>query len=151
MLLKWNKENLKVVEFLPNDKFQPARSHVTLLPGVNEVSDAEYENMKPHIEFDIKQGSLEVVEEKTLTAPGKPQRVASTITQIPVKNAAKLIDECVSGETLNLWLAKESRPEIRERIRDRLKKLELEEIAVDVDLDDAEKAEKADSKKADDK
>lgn len=151
MILKWNKENIKVIEFLPSANFSPVRSHVTLLPGVNEVTDAEYENMKPHIAGEISRGEIVVVEVKTLTAPGKPQKTASSVTEMPVKKAAEMVAECVNGETLNLWLAKESRSEIRERIRDRLKELGLDEVKVDVDLEEAEKSEsdKTESKKAD--
>lgn len=144
MILKWNKSCLKVIELIATADFSPERSHITLLPGINEVTDAEYGAMKPHIKFDIELKTLEVVEVKTLTAPGKPQKMASSLNEMPIKVAVKMIGECESGETLNVWLAKDSRPEIRSRIRDRLKKLELVEVEMDIDLlDENEKAELA--------
>lgn len=152
MILKWNKPCLKVVEFVPSQNFSPERSHVTLLPGVNEVTDKEYEAMKAHIKPELERKDIEVVEVKTLTAPGKPQRMASSIAEMPVKVAAKLVSECESGETLNLWLAKEGREEIRIRIKKQLEKLGLDEVEVDLEIaDEAEKAAAGKKEKEEDK
>lgn len=154
MLLKWNKDNLKVVSLVATTaeakKVSLRRTQVQLLPGINEVSDDEYLVMKPHLKRNLENGSLVEIQEKTQTCPGKPQRDALSIVDLPAKKAARLIKDTTNPETLNLWLAKEVRPEIRQRVLDRIKELGLKDESVDTLLDegDEELTKKAGRKKA---
>jgi hypothetical protein len=158
MLLNWKKDNLKVVPLIPitdeAKKVQLKRSVLTLLPGINEVGDDEFLVAKPHLAANIKQGTLVVLQEKTATAPGRPQKPANSIVDLPVKKAVALIKETHSQETLNLWLALETRDEVRKRISARLKELDLEEVPADVpdgdEDEDEDKEEKVAKKQAKD-
>jgi hypothetical protein len=142
MLLRWKKDNLKYVPLVattPEAKKVMAKvknTSITLLPGMNEVSQEEWEVMKPHIQDNLDDGSLEEIKEKTLTSPGKPQKDVTSIIDLAPKKAAAFIKETNNPETLNLWLAIENRDEIRRRISDRIKELELDEKIPDIDLED---------------
>ena len=146
MLLKWNKDNSKVLHFIIDEKSKLTREYATLLPGVNEIADAEFENCKASLQDVIAAGTLEVLDIKTHTAPGKPQKVASSITDLAPSKADALIKETYSGETLNLWLAKDVRDGVRARIRDRLKFLKIDEVDVPLRDDDFEVEEDAPKK-----
>lgn len=143
MLLNWKKNNLKVVELVPTTaeakKVKLKKSTITLLPGINEISDDEYLVAKPHLQDNLDAGTLVEVKEKTQTFPGKPQQDATTLNQVPAKKAKQLIKETHSPETLYKWLATETRTDIRNNVEDRLKELGLDTKipeGLDVDLDE---------------
>jgi hypothetical protein len=141
MLLNWKKDNINVI---PLESKDPSvvlkRSYVTLLPGVNEIRDDEYKVALPHIKSHIDNGSLEELKEKTQTCPGKPQRNATSLVDVPIKRAIALIKETNNPETFNYWLAIENRAEVRRHISDRMKELEIEENPMeDVDLPESSK------------
>ena len=128
MLLRWKKDNLKVINLIPTTKeakkIQLKKATLVLLPGINEVSDKAYSMAKPHIEDNLNGGSLEELHEKSKK---DPQKEATSIINVSTKRASELISETNNPETLYLWIRIENRDSIRNQVRDRIKELQLSE------------------------
>lgn len=161
MFLNWKKQNVHFVPLITHtkdgsghgtpiksewEKFSLKRDNLTFLPGVNEVSDEEFEVIKHHCDDLIKSGDLEVMKIKTSTAPGRPAIVAKTLSEVPPVEARKLIANCINIDTLKEWRT-DSRADIRSLIDDRIKailkregKEDTNTPAVDVDPDTLEPA-----------
>ncbi len=128
MLLRWKKDNLKVIDLVPTSreakKIQLKKSTLILLPGINEISDNTYTVAKPHIEDSLKAGTLEELREKS---EKEGQKEASSIINVATKKASALISETNNPETLYLWRRIENRDSLRNQVRDRIKELQLSE------------------------
>jgi hypothetical protein len=159
MLLRWKKENLNVIPLIATSeetqKISLKRNYVTLLTGINEIRDSEYSVIRPHIKRDIELKNLEILHEKTQSMPGKKQKNANSLKDIPYKRAIELVKETFSPETLNLWLAIETRESVLKAVNLRMDELELKrEVPApetvedytdsDLEMDDDEKDEKKD-------
>jgi len=108
-------------------KLKIDRTQVQLLPGVNEVTDNEYEVMKLHIASEIKSGEISVIEKevpkgKTSAKDGK----AHDLKNMPAKDAIVLVGECVNPDTLVKWHKEETRDEIRIAIVEKMKELKID-------------------------
>jgi hypothetical protein len=128
MLLRWKKDNLKVINLIPTSKeakkIQLKKATLVLLPGINEISDNAYSVAKPHIEDSLNGGSLEELHEKSKK---ESQKEATSIIDVSTKRASELIAETNNPETLYLWLRIENRDSLRNQVRDRIKELQLTE------------------------
>lgn len=148
MLLKWNQARLKVVELLPiiGSKALLTRSQVTLLPGVNEVTDDEWELMKPHLQDSLKRKELETIVTKIGTGPGKSKEVRN-LRDMPSNRALSLIKNTVDPYTLKKWEQEEERPELRAAIQKQMEHLKVEpedlpmsnDETISEDIDESEK------------
>lgn len=147
MFIDWKKSNLKYVE-IHNPGLAIKRTKFQLLPGINEVTDAEWEEMKKHLGLEIESGFLVPFKPKSHSAPGVKAKDASTISELTSNIAIKMVKECISAETLNLWLEKETRETVLKEIRLKMEELGIkqEEVIVDdIDLNDLDDS--ADDKK----
>lgn len=119
MLLRWKKDNLKVIHLIPTTKdakkIELKKTTITLLPGINEISENAYTIAKPHIKDNLADGSLEEIKGVT------------TLPDVEPKLAAEFISQTNNPETLYLWIRIESRDSLRNQIRDRIKELNLSE------------------------
>lgn len=129
MLLKFtpNVDHLKMVALTPVEGKVVTKSLVQLLPGVNEVTDAEWECMRPNIKAEIDRGEITILAQKVSDGRGKPGgRKAKDLIQMPVNIAVNYINECMNPETLSKWYKEETREEVRLAITKKMDKLGLD-------------------------
>jgi hypothetical protein len=92
-------------------------THDALLPGINEVDEAEWAKAEkiPVVQHMIKEGTL------------KPQKgkSAADLSQLKAPEAIELVENTVDRELLEGWFANEQRKGVLEAIE-----AQLEEIAV---------------------
>jgi hypothetical protein len=150
MIVKWNKDGLKVVPVI-GENYQQVDS-VTLLPGYNEVKEETWVQARKHCLDEIERGLIEEKDtkvEKTsekVPDPKDPEKkIDKDVTKISAKKfkqyaaeeAEELVKDCWNLDTLKKWkkVAKESvRPVIMDQIEriekhgeDRKKKLKGED------------------------
>ena len=138
MFIEWKKQNLKYME-IPNPVLPIKRTKFKLLPGINEVTDAEWEEMKKHLALEINSGFLVPFTPKSHSAPGIKSKDASSIIELTSNKAIEMVKNCISADTLNLWLEKETRETVLKEIRLKMEELGIkqEDIVVDdIDLND---------------
>ena len=102
------------------------RTQVQLLPGTNEVTDAEWEVMKPHLTREIKNGVISTIEVNAAKSKKTPDGKAHDLKNMPAREALTIVGECVNPDTLAKWHHEETREEIRLAIIERMKELNLE-------------------------
>ena len=133
MLIKYQPklEHMKCVPLIPTTdelkKLKLDRSQVQLLPGINEVTDNEWEVIKVHLVREIERGEISTVEKnvgKSKTNPGGGS--AHNLKNMPAKDAAALVGECLNPDTLTKWYKEETREEIRLCIVEKMKELNVE-------------------------
>ena len=132
MFIEWKKQNLKYME-IPNPVLPIKRTKFKLLPGINEVTDAEWEEMKKHLALEINSGFLVPFTPKSHSAPGIKSKDASSIIELTSNKAIEMVKNCISADTLNLWLEKETRETVLKEIRLKIEELgiKVEPVAVD--------------------
>lgn len=143
MLVQWNKEHIKHVSITPiPGKPVPKKSFVRLLPGPNEISELEWEYMKPHVKDSIDRGDLEEVGAKTQSGPNKPVQIAKKLSELSAKPAIELVKKTLNPDTLNKWLG-EPRLEaaVRLAVEERIKELEIVRDPIEPVDEEAELAE----------
>jgi len=129
MLIKYQPthDHLKVVPLIPvsdeHKKYRLERTQVSLLPGINEVTDKEWEIMKTHLSRELKRNEISVIEKGA--AKGK-SGTARNLKDMPLKDAINLISECINPDTLAKWHKEETREEARLVIIEKMKELKIE-------------------------
>lgn len=153
MFIEWKKQNLKYME-IPNPVLPIKRTKFKLLPGINEVTDAEWEEMKKHLELEINSGFLVPFTPKSHSAPGVKSKFASSIIELTSNKAIEMVKNCISADTLNLWLEKETRETVLKEIRLKIEELgikveevKVDDIIIDENASDDEKKEDKKGKK----
>lgn len=129
MLLRFSPkvEHLKCVVLSPKDGSILSKTMIQLLPGVNEVTDAEWKAMKPNIVDELKRGEISILAQKVSAGRGKPEgKKAKDLADMPVNIAVKYVSECNSVETLKKWYSEITNEEVRLAITKRFQKLEIE-------------------------
>jgi len=132
MLIKFSPkhEHVKCVPLIPVTKEQKeytlARSQVQLLPGVNEVTDQEWDVMKSHLSKEMKRGEISAIEKNVPKDKKNPTGKAHNLKDISAKEAQALVKECVNPDTLKKWYQEETREEIRLYIVEKMKELKVE-------------------------
>jgi len=133
MLLRYKPkyDHIKCVPLVPTTpetkKLKIDRAQVQLLPGVNEVTDDEYEVMKLHLAREIKSGELSVIEKEVAKGKTNPTGGKShNLKTMPAKDAIGLVGECVNPETLAKWHKEETRDEVRLAIVEKMKELKID-------------------------
>jgi hypothetical protein len=146
MLLKWNPTRIVVLPLVKTAEAHEAinitRDQVNLLPGVNEISDDEWEIVRAHCKEMIRRGDLEILMKDVPAGKGK-SKTARNLTEMPSNEAKKLIAQAVNPDTLQKWEQEESREEIRTLIQRRMAKLKVDP-ADEVIPDDNEPVETGD-------
>ena len=132
---KEGQDHIKVVPLIAVTSAAKAltmtRTQISLLPGTNEVSDDEWEVMKPHIKDEIEKGIIIEVQ-KNAPADGKKggkgkSQAARELKDMSVKVAKSFVADCVNPDSLAKWYKEETRDEVRLAI---IKK--MEEIKMDI-------------------
>jgi len=124
-------EHIKCVPLIPTTpetkKIKIERAQVQLLPGVNEVTDNEWEVMKLHLAREIKSGDISVIEKEVAKSKTNPSGgKAHDLKNMPAKDAIVLVGECVNPETLAKWHKEETRDEVRITIVEKMKELKID-------------------------
>lgn len=139
MLIRYKEDRVKIIPIAihphaPKEHqemksaHQPHRDSIMLLPGINEVSEDEWEHMKLHIEREIATGDIMVMNFKTPAGKDKPPRLVQTIRDIDAKEAIAMIKESANPETLQRWNVEESRDEVRVVLKERMDELRVPKL-----------------------
>jgi hypothetical protein len=142
MLIRYKpkQDHLKCVPLIPSaagKTLKLERTQIQLLPGMNEVSDDEWQVMKPHLAAEIKSGVIKVIEKEVEKSKQAPDGKARNLKQFSAREAVALVAETVNPDTLNRWYQKETREEVRLAIVERMKELKIEIPKFNgVDIDD---------------
>lgn len=143
MLIKYQPklEHLKCVPLIPTTeaqrKLQLARSQVQLLPGINEVTDDEWDVMKTHLAREIKRGEITTIEKEVGKTKSNPNGgKARNLKNMPAKDAVALVGECVNPDTLTKWYKEETREEVRLHIVEKMKELKVDIPKLGSDVND---------------
>lgn len=129
MLLKFSPkvDHLKMVVLSQVEDIVLTKNLVQLLPGVNEVTEDEWQCMRPNIKSEIESGEITILAQKVSDGRGKPGgRKAKDLIQMPVNIAVTYIAECMNPETLTKWYKEETREEVRLAITKKMDKLGLD-------------------------
>jgi len=139
MLIRFSpkEDHIKCVPLIPTTeeqkKYTLTRSQVQLLPGVNEVTDQEWDVLKTHLSGDIKRGVVSVIEKNVAKDKKNPTGKAHNLKDMSAKEAASLVKECVNPDTLKKWYQEETRDEIRLCIVEKMKELKIDVPKFDPD------------------
>ncbi|MDR2952908.1 MAG: hypothetical protein LBU82_06675 [Treponema sp.] len=131
MLIKYkpDADRLKYVSLIPvtedQKKIKLSRGQVQLLPGVNEVTDDEWEIMKQHLAYEIKSGEIRTIEMAAASGKGSGGK-ARNLKDAEVKEAVAMIEECVNPDTLKKWHSEETRDAVVRCILERMKEIKME-------------------------
>jgi len=142
MFVKYTPKNphIKVIPLLPdkknNEGYAFDNDSVTLRPGVNEITEKEWDAIQPHIKDQL---GKEIV---AFTVEGKPgkgggKRKAKTLKDVPVSTARKLIQDCKDPKTLKKWFEQELPDEILLVLSKQMRKLKVEPEDGKDDAEDA--------------
>ena len=96
---------------------------VVLKPGVNEVSDKDWEvaSRHPGVTVRLEDGSLEVLNAEGKVDPENPVSILCALKVIEAKKAAK---ETIDVPLLQSWLAAEKRSDVKQVIQEQLTALQ---------------------------
>jgi hypothetical protein len=99
--------------------------------GTNEISEAEWAAIQPHIKAELESGEI-----KAFTVPvktGKKTGKAKTLKDVPASVAKKIIEGCENPAVLKKWFGEDLPDEIMLMVAKRRRKLnlDLDEIADD--------------------
>lgn len=101
---------------------------VCLVPGVNRISKEDWEEFSKHP--DIKEmisnedGKIQVVKEaKEIPPENKDEDVHPDLAKMSVKEAVKVVEQCLNKELLNEWKSHEGRKAVLNVIEKQLDKL----------------------------
>jgi hypothetical protein len=130
MLIKYKPkvEHIKTIPLIP-DPANPksyARSQVMLLPGTNEVTDDEWEAIKPHVTAEISAGEIAAFTVKAGAKGGEEGGRARNLVDVPVRVALEIVEKCVNPATLKKWFAEESREAVLLAVTKRMRKFKLD-------------------------
>ncbi len=129
MLLRYSPKtsHVKMIVCENVEGFVPERKMVQLLPGTNEVTEAEWACIKPTLSSELESGEVIILAQKVSDGRGKPGgRKARNLVQMPVNIAVKYVSECLNADTLKKWYSEETREEVRNYIVRKMKKLDIE-------------------------
>lgn len=137
MLIKYQPkvEHVKCIPLIPDVKSPKSysRNQIMLLPGHNEVTDDEWENIKPHIAVEIKSG--EIVQINNVVNRKDKSKKARSLKEVPANIAQGIIATCNNPETLKKWFAEEGRDEVILAVTKRMRKLKIDPDEVQKELE----------------
>lgn len=120
MIFKYNPktDHVKVVVCSKVDRISISRRYITLVPGVNEITDNEWLCIKPNIDAEIKRGEIKVLAEKNVKGD-----LLTNLVELSANSALVAIKECKSLETLTKWFNEETRETVKNYIVSRIQQL----------------------------
>jgi len=134
-------EHVKCIPLIPDLKNPKSynRNTVMLLPGTNEVSDDEWEAIKPLITTEIKNKEIvQITVESKKNKSGK----ARSLREVPANIARDIIAKCHNPVTLKKWFKEETRDEVLLAVTKRMRKLNIDpdELQKEIDKEGGEAA-----------
>ena len=110
-----------------------AQTHVTLIPGYNDVDDAIWRRIQRHVQKYLDKGAMEIEFRKEVdedSDSGQYEIIGVSIRRVKPKKALDMVRGCFNLDTLNLWqqggradYEVEVRDEIRAAIKDQIEKI----------------------------
>lgn len=136
MLIKYKPkvEHVKCIPLIPDPKDPKSynRNTVMLLPGTNEVSDDEWEAIKPLLTTEIKNKEIQQISvESKKAGTGK----ARNLCDVPSNIARDIITKCSNPATLKKWFKEETRDEVLLAVTKRMRKLKLDPDDLQKEID----------------
>lgn len=136
MLIKYKPkvEHVKCIPLIPDLKNPKSynRNTVMLLPGTNEVSDDEWEAIKPLITTEIKNKEIvQITVESKKNKSGK----ARSLREVPANIARDIIAKCHNPVTLKKWFKEETRDEVLLAVTKRMRKLNIDPDELQKEID----------------
>jgi hypothetical protein len=130
MLIKYKPkyDHVKCIPLIPDPKDPKSynRNQIQLLPGTNEITDDEWEAIKPHIATEIKAGEITTLTVKARSNRRTPDGKARSLKDVPASVARDIIEKCVNPSTLKKWFGEETRDEVLLIVTKRMRKLKLD-------------------------
>lgn len=130
MLINWKRKKAGPA-VVPIMKGGQIAKYVTLLRGINEVSEEDWEGMRKNLKRHLKAGNIEVVSEKVEVVEEdkdgkkkKMEKVVFDLSNITPKKAVETIKDTWNLDTLKDWLDKEGRSEVRATIANQIENVE---------------------------
>jgi len=143
MVINWKQARVLIIPLIDiaTKQIEPT-GRVILLPGMNEVSEANWKICKQHltkhdflsieeIKSDVKVAIVEGLEKSE-------KKNTKEFHEFPIELAEKAIDDCFDMKTLNAWKKKESRPDIRAMILSKIDKIKNRKNDLTIDVRDEE-------------
>jgi uncharacterized protein (UPF0216 family) len=106
-----------------------ASNSVILRPGTNELTETEWEAIKPHVQEDIKRKII-VPFTVEVEKAGKVTK-ARTLKDVPISVARKIIESCQNVDDLKKWVKQELPDEIMLLVLKRLRKFKIDPDELD--------------------
>lgn len=129
MFVKYNpkQKHIKVIPLIPTGGSTTSfdNSTVTLRPGTNELTDKEWEAIKPHIKELIGNEIVPFTVEAKASKGGKGAK-AKSLSDVPLTTARKIIQSCTDPKTLQKWFNQELPEEISLVLAKRMRQLKIE-------------------------
>jgi hypothetical protein len=133
MLIKYEPKqaHVKCVPLIPvtetQKKYSLTRSQVQLLPGVNEVTDEEWDVMKSHLSRELNRKEISIIEKDLPKNRKNPAgKKVHNLKEMPIDEALNLVQSCLNPDTLTKWHKEEIREEVRLAIVEKMKELKME-------------------------
>jgi hypothetical protein len=101
-----------------------ASDSVILRPGVNELTEKEWEAIKPHVQDEINHKIIVPFTIEVKKAGGVVK--ARTLKDVPVSVARKIIESCQNVSVLKKWVRQELPDEIMLLVLKRFRKLKID-------------------------
>jgi hypothetical protein len=101
-----------------------ASDSIILRPGTNELTESEWVAIQPHVQDEIKQKIIVPFTVPVKKAGGVAK--ASTLKDVPVSVARKIIESCQNVADLKKWVKQELPDEIMLLVLKRLRKLKID-------------------------
>jgi len=124
---------LKVIPLIPCGGKTFDNDTVTLRPGTNELTEQEWEAIKPHIKELI---GIEIIPFTVAVKEGVKDKRAKTLADVPVTTARRIIQGCNDPKTLQKWFNSELPDELLLVLSKRMRKLKIEPKDLEDDAGD---------------
>jgi hypothetical protein len=95
-----------------------------LRPGTNEITDAEWKAIRPHVAREVNAKEIRPFE---VTAPKAKGGRARTLKDMPVSVAKTIIDRCENPETLKTWADENLTDELARMVMRRMRVLKIDD------------------------
>jgi hypothetical protein len=129
MFIKYNPKDkhIKCIPLVSTDKdaVSLAGDSLMLRPGTNEITEAEWKAIQPHIKAEIESKEIEAFSVPLKEGKGKGGK-AKTLKDVPASVAKKIIGGCENPATLKKWFGEDLPDEILLMVTKRLRQLKID-------------------------
>jgi len=124
MLVSYDKFNVLSMPIMQKGKGlgHLIEKHIKFIPGVNEISNEDWKEIEKHprIQKAIEENSIIVMSEADETEE------KHSLADLDIKEAAPIIDKTYNPDLLQKWFDSETRPGVKRKLSERIKKIEAE-------------------------